>query len=74
MPISPKAEELFRLALDLPDTERADIAARLIQSLEPGTDEDVEAAWSEEIRLRIAAMDSGEEPLLEWDEVEVRLF
>jgi putative addiction module component (TIGR02574 family) len=68
------AEELLKLALDLPEAERADMAARLIQSLDSEMDEDVEAAWSEEIHRRIAAIDSGEERLLDWDEVRARLF
>lgn len=37
-------------------------------------DEKVEAVWSEEIRRRIEAVDSGEERLLDWAEVKERLF
>ena len=73
--MSVKAEELLKLALDLPEADRADIAAQLIRSLDPDSDdEEVEAAWSDEIRRRIAAIDSGEERLLGWDEVKARLF
>jgi putative addiction module component (TIGR02574 family) len=69
-----RAEELLKKVLDLSDTERAAIASRLIESLDSETDEDVETAWADEILRRIQAVDSGEERLLGWDEVEARLF
>ena len=75
--MSPKADELFQLALDLPEQDRADLAAKLLWSLDPEVDEadeDVEQAWSDEIARRVAAIDSGEEQLLNWDEVKARLF
>ena len=39
-----------------------------------GLEVPVEQAWAEEIARRIAAVDSGEELLLSWDEVKGRLF
>lgn len=69
-----RAEELLKQVLDLSGVERATIVSRLIESLDSETDEGVEAAWSDEIRRRIEAVDSGEERLLGWDEVETRLF
>ncbi|HEX2222613.1 MAG TPA: addiction module protein [Thermoanaerobaculia bacterium] len=72
--MSPKADELFQLALDLPEQDRADLAARLLWSLEAEAEEDVEQAWSDEIERRIAAADSGEEQILSWDEARARLF
>lgn len=69
-----RAEELLKQVLDLSGVERATIVTRLIESLDSETDEGVEAAWSDEIRRRIEAVDSGEERLLGWDEVETRLF
>jgi putative addiction module component (TIGR02574 family) len=45
--------------LALPVTQRADIAARLLESLEPGTDPDAEAAWDQEIRERLDQLRSG---------------
>jgi putative addiction module component (TIGR02574 family) len=69
-----RAEELLKQVLDLSEGERATIVSRLVESLDSETDEGVEAAWSNEIRRRIEAVDSGEERLLGWDEVETRLF
>lgn len=42
--------------------------------VQTGVEEQVEQAWAEEIARRIAAVDSGEELLLSWDEVKRRLF
>ena len=39
-----RAERLLDEALQLPEADRADLAARLIQSLESETDADVDAA------------------------------
>jgi hypothetical protein len=38
--------QLLQSALALPDHDRADLAAELIASLDPGADADYEAAWS----------------------------
>lgn len=69
-----RGEELLQQVLELPEADRTAIAAKLIESLDAEADEGVEAAWADEIRRRIAAIDSGQERLLDWDEVEARLF
>jgi putative addiction module component (TIGR02574 family) len=56
-------------ALRLPESERADLAARLIDSLDPGADDDAEAAWSEEIRRRVDDLKNGRVRSIPWDEV-----
>jgi putative addiction module component (TIGR02574 family) len=45
--------------LALPLKQRADIAALLLESLEPDTDPDAEAAWDQEIRERLDDLRSG---------------
>ena len=42
--VTHRAERLLDEALQLPEADRADLAARLIQSLESETDADVDAA------------------------------
>ena len=37
----------------MPEDARADLAAALLESLDEPTDEDVEAAWADEIARRI---------------------
>jgi putative addiction module component (TIGR02574 family) len=65
-------------ALALPEKERADLAARLLDSLEP--EESVEeegsvtAAWQEEIRRRSKRIDRDGSPGTPWSEVKARLL
>jgi putative addiction module component (TIGR02574 family) len=54
-----EAEELLKKALALPDKERADLAGRLIDSLDDTVDENAEAAWQEEIVRRLEDVQSG---------------
>ncbi|MFL5539472.1 MAG: addiction module protein [Longimicrobiaceae bacterium] len=56
-------EKLEAEALELSVRERAALAHRLIASLDEGPEDDpteVELAWEEEIRSRLAAYRSGE--------------
>ena len=59
-------------ALELPSSDRAQLATRLIASLEGETPDDpaeVERAWEEEIRRRLAELDAGTAELIPADEV-----
>jgi putative addiction module component (TIGR02574 family) len=74
MPIVTKgARQLLEDALKLELDERAALAAELIESLDPETDEDAEAAWAAEIERRAARARSGEDPGIPWSEVRERL-
>ena len=42
--MAPNTEQLLQIALTLPDAERGELAARLIESLEPIADEDTGTA------------------------------
>lgn len=68
-----EAAELFRKALALSEQERADLASTLIDSLDTTVDENVEAAWQEEIASRIANLDSGKAKTIPWEEVRRRI-
>jgi putative addiction module component (TIGR02574 family) len=60
-------ERLEAEALDLPQQERARLARRLIASLESDPVEDlaeIEAAWEEEIRIRLSDYRSGRSPAI----------
>jgi putative addiction module component (TIGR02574 family) len=54
-----EAPELLKRALALPAEERVDLASTLIDSLDATVDENVEAAWQEEISRRMEDLDSG---------------
>ena len=59
-------------ALALSEQERAEIAARLIQSLDvvaEGEAAEVEAAWAAEIERRCSALDAGTTGTTDWEDV-----
>jgi putative addiction module component (TIGR02574 family) len=69
-----KLQDLYEEAAELPDRERAELAGRLIESLETEIDPDVEVAWAEEIERRIHQIDSGEAATISWEQVRGELF
>lgn len=65
-------EQLEAEALELPLRERAQLAERLIASLDEDATEDaadVERAWEEEIRRRMAEVESGTAELIPAEQV-----
>jgi putative addiction module component (TIGR02574 family) len=66
--------ELFREASELSESDRAELAGRLLQTLHGEPDEGVEAAWAEEIERRIRQIDSGEVKTIPWEEVRAKLY
>ena len=65
--------ELLKEASRLPESERAELAGRLIESLEGEPDPDVEVAWAEEVERRVRQLDSGEVKTIPWAEVRAKL-
>lgn len=55
-------------ATRLPQRERARLALRLIESLEPGRDEDVDALWLNEAEERLQKYERGDTTTREADE------
>lgn len=66
------AEKFLAAALELPEEKRAEIAARLLESLDEA-DDDVDAVWALEIERRCAALDSGEAVTSDWNEFRARI-
>ena len=66
--------KLLEDALQLPETERADLAARLLESLDPETDADVQAAWDAELGRRLADLESGRVQPVPWPAAQARIF
>lgn len=66
--VTPKAVKLLENALELPENDRADLAARLIDSLDRQVDDDAPSAWDAEIALRIADVDRGSVKAIPWPE------
>ncbi len=67
-------KEVFREAAQLPERDRATLAGLLIGTLDPAPEPDVEAAWSEEIKRRVADIEAGTVKLIPWEEVRAELF
>jgi len=66
------ADRVLQDALALSEQERAEIAARLIESLDVGPEAEaaeVEAAWAAEIERRCAALDAGTTGTTSWEEL-----
>ena len=59
--------------IGLPHRDRARIALKLIESLEPGRDEDSSELWLDEAERRLAAYDAGETSARDADEVLARV-
>jgi putative addiction module component (TIGR02574 family) len=60
------ASRILEEALKLPIEARAALAGSLIESLDEVIDDNVEAAWAEEIAQRVADLDSGKAKTIPW--------
>lgn len=66
-------DTILAQALQLPPEERADVAKRLIDSLDDAEEEGVEAAWLAEVERRLQDVDRGTAKLETWDAVRARI-
>jgi len=57
--MSSSTRKLDEQVASLPQKERARLALKLIESLDPGTDEDAEELWLDEADRRLAEYDAG---------------
>lgn len=62
------AKKLLADAMVLPDTDRAELAAELIESLDCEFDSGDVVEWESEIQRRVADLDSGEVKTVPWSE------
>ncbi len=71
-----EVEAVLREALALPDTDRADVAAELLASLDPPAEDEpatVRALWCEELERRATRVLSREAIGEDWPTVRQRL-
>ena len=66
-------ERILQDALTLFDDQRAELATRLIQSLDQAVDPEAEEAWAVEIERQCAALDAGEAVTSDWHDVRRRI-
>jgi putative addiction module component (TIGR02574 family) len=64
---------LLEQVLSLPEHDRAEFAVRLLESLDPGGQADVDEAWVAEIERRCAAVDAGTLSTSDWKDVRARI-
>ena len=69
-----KLEEIFQEAVQLPARDRAILVSLLIETLDPISEPDVEAAWSAEIDRRLTEVEAGTVKLIRWEEVRAELL
>ena len=62
------AEQLLSDAMALNDAERADLAARLLDTLDPSADSDYARAWEAEIETRVRELDQGQAKAIPWEQ------
>lgn len=65
---------VFQDAAQLPERDRATLAGLLIETLDPVSEPDVEAAWAAEIERRVTEIDAGSVELIPWEDVRAELF
>ena len=71
--VSRNGEKLLEDALRLSLSERAELAAELLASLDGAPDQDAERAWAAEVERRAARARSGDDPGKPWPEVRERI-
>lgn len=71
--MSQRVHDLYREAADLSESERAELAGLLLESLEGEPEPDVEAAWAEEIERRVRDIDEGRVETIPWEQVRAQL-
>lgn len=71
--MSKTTDDILNNAMRLSTTERAELAAALLASLDGDTEDAVEAAWAAEIQRRVERVRSGETKGRPWAEVREHL-
>ena len=71
--MSTEPDNILQQALELPESDRAAIAASLFQSLDTEIDENADELWDAEIKRRIAEIDNGTVELIPWDDVMAKM-
>lgn len=72
--MSRRMEDLYEEASQLTENDRAELAGRLLESLDGEPDPAVEMAWATEIERRIKEIENGEVELIPWETVREELW
>jgi putative addiction module component (TIGR02574 family) len=62
------ARDVLSAAMTLSESERADVAAQLLDTLDSAADPDYARAWEAELLNRIREIDEGSAELIPWED------
>jgi putative addiction module component (TIGR02574 family) len=68
------SDELLNAVLALPASQRAELAHKLLQSLEPESSPEVQQAWADELARRARELDSGTVKAIPWPEAKADIL
>jgi len=68
-----EAQRILQEAMSMPPGDRAQVARKLLLSLEQELDQDVDIVWQQEAARRLQELDSGEVQTVTWESVRDRL-
>lgn len=71
--MTPSTAQILTSALALPEDQRLELAAALLDASEPPAPEPAGDAWLAELQRRSAEIDAGTAPLSTWREVKARV-
>jgi putative addiction module component (TIGR02574 family) len=69
-----ESQRVLEEVLRLPDRERGELAAMLIDSLDPRRSEEGDADWDSKVAERVAELDDGRVELVPWTEARGRIL
>jgi putative addiction module component (TIGR02574 family) len=68
------SDELLSAVLALPPSQRAELAHKLLQSLEPESSPEVQEAWADELVRRARELESGTVKAVPWPEARAEIL
>jgi len=69
-----RVDRLINEAAELKPAERAELVERLLENVPVEMDGEIEQAWRDEVRERLARIRSGQATLIAWEDTERRLL
>lgn len=73
MALSGAAQQVFKAAMQLPESEREKLADQLYSTLEPSADEEDGKEFEALIARRVAEIDEGTAKLVNWEDLQREL-
>jgi putative addiction module component (TIGR02574 family) len=68
------SKDLLQAVLSLPASERAELAHKLLQSLEPESSPEVQQAWADELVRRARELEAGTVKAIPWPEAKADIL